>query len=115
MMKTTGAKKKSKTELESAFQREAKELIESMGGYTIKVHVSAYQSQGEPDLICCYKGRFVAFELKVDDNKPSALQLEKIEDIKRAGGIALPVYSINEIKETLYEISRIQQGGEPEG
>lgn len=114
-MKVTGIKKKSKSELEAAFQKEAIEIIESMGGYPIKVHVSAFQSQGEPDLVCCYKGRFVAFELKVDKNKPSTLQLEKIEDIKRAGGIALPVYSINEIKETLYEISRIQQGGEPEG
>ena len=113
-MKTTGAKTKSKSDLEATFQREAIELIESMGGYPIKIHVSAYQSQGEPDLVCCYKGRYVAFELKVDNNKPSKLQLEKIEDIKRAGGIALPVYSINEIKETLYEISRIQQGGEPQ-
>lgn len=113
-MKATGIKKKSKQDLESAFQRDAILEIEKMGGYVIKIHVSAYQSQGEPDLICCYKGRFVAFELKVKGNKPSALQLEKIEDIKRAGGIALPVYSINEIKETLYEISRIQQGGKPE-
>lgn len=113
-MKTIGIKKKSKSELEASFQKEAIELIESMGGKVTKVHVSAYQDQGEPDLICCYRGRYVAFELKIDGNKPSKLQLEKIEDIKRAGGIALPVYSINEIKETLYEISRIQQGGEPE-
>lgn len=110
-MRVTGTKKKSKSELEAAFQKEAKDLIESMGGYAIKVHVSAYQSQGEPDLVCCFLGRFVAFELKIDDNKPSALQQEKIEDIKRAGGIAKPVWSINEIKETLYEISRIQQDG----
>ena len=114
MMKTTGTKKKSKSELEAAFQKEAKELIEKLGGYVIKVHVSAYQSQGEPDLVCCYEGRFVAFELKIPGNKPSALQLEKMEDIKRAGGIALSAYSINEIKEQLYEISRVRQGGEPE-
>lgn len=114
-MRLTGNKKKSKSELESAFQKEAIETIESMGGYVIKIHVSAYQSQGEPDLVCCYRGRFIAFELKIDDNKPSALQLEKIKDIKRAGGIALPVWSINEIKEKLYELSRIQQGDKPEG
>lgn len=113
-MKTNGIKKKSKSELEAAFQKECKELVERMGGYVIKVHVSSFQSQGEPDLVCCYKGLFVAFELKIEGNKPSPLQLEKIEDIKRAGGIALPVYSINEIKETLYEISRLRQGGEPQ-
>ena len=106
----TGTKKKSKSELEAAFQKEAKELIESMGGYTIKIHVSAYQPQGDPDLVCCYLGRFVAFELKIDGNKPSALQEIKMSQIRLAGGIAKPVYTLKEIEETLYEIFRIQQG-----
>ncbi len=109
----TGTKKKSKSELEAAFQKDCKILIERMGGYVIKVHVSAFQSQGEPDLVCCYKGLFVAFELKIDGNKPSPLQNERMEDIRKAGGIAKPIYNINEIEETLYEISRIQQGDKP--
>lgn len=103
-----------KKQQESQFQKECKKLILSMGGYPIKIAASAYQATGDSDLICCYEGRFVAFELKVDNNKPSAIQLERIEAIKRAGGIAKPIYSINEIKETLYEISRIQQGNKPE-
>lgn len=96
---TTGTKKP-----ESDFQKKAEKLIESLGGYPIKVHVSAFQSQGEPDLVCCYKGRFVAFELKVDGNKTSELQDFKIAQIKKAGGIAIAVYSLEEIEEALYEI-----------
>ena len=99
---------KDKKEAESRFQKKAKELIESKGGYTIKIHVSAYQSEGEPDLVCCYKGKFVAFELKVDNNKPSKLQLEKIKEIQAAGGIAKAVWSLEEIEETLYEVCRVQ-------
>ena len=109
MMMRTGDKKQK----ESQFQKDCKRIIKEMGGYVIKIAASAYQSTGDSDLICCYKGRFIAFELKVEGNKPSALQLERIEDIKRAGGIAKPIYNIDEIKETLYEISRIQQGDKP--
>lgn len=95
--------------LESHFQAKAKKLIEAEGGYVIKIHVSAYQSQGEPDLVCCFLGLFIAFELKVDDNKPTALQTEKLKLIKKSGGIAKAVWSLDEIKETLYEVRRVQQ------
>ena len=101
-----------KDKAESEFQQQAKKLIESKGGYVIKVHVSAYQSQGEPDLVCCYLGRFVAFELKVDGNKTSKLQDYKIHKIERAGGIAKSVYTLKEIEEALYEIFRVQSGSE---
>ena len=98
---------------ESDFQSDAINLIKQMGGYVIKVHVASYESQGEPDLVCCYKGLFVAFELKVKKNKPTALQTFKIHQIQRAGGIAKAVWTLKEIEETLYEIFRIQSGGKP--
>ena len=104
----TGINKKK--ELESKFQKEAIKLIREMGGHTDKIHVSAFQSQGTSDLVCCYKGRYVAFELKVDNNKPSELQQIKMESVIRAGGIAKPVWTLKEIEETLYEIFRLQQG-----
>ena len=85
-----------------------------MGGYVIKIHVSAYESQGEPDLVCCYLGQFVAFELKVKGNKPTKLQKFKIEKIIQAGGVAKTVYSIEEIQEVLHEIFRVQHGSESE-
>ena len=102
--------KQSKSKLESSLQSKAIDYIRSQGGYVIKVHVSAYESQGEPDLICCYEGVFVAFELKIKGNKPSKLQELKIKQIKEAGGRAKAVYSLEEIQEELYEIHRLQQG-----
>lgn len=104
-------KNKSNKELESDFQEEAIKLIESLGGYVVKIHVSAYQGQGTSDLLCCYKGRFIAFELKVGKNKTSELQKFRIEQIRHAGGIAKGIYSLEEIEETLYEIQRFQSGG----
>ena len=81
----------------------------------LKTHVSSFQKQGEPDITCCYKGRYIAFELKRDKNsKTSKLQEYKMKLIRKAGGLAIRVDTINQVKEVLYEISRIQQGGKPE-
>lgn len=98
--------------LESDFQEKAIKLIRDKGGYVVKIHVSALQSQGEPDLMCCYLGRFICFELKIPGNKASELQKFKIKQITNAGGIAKAVYSLKEIEETLYEIQRLQSGGQ---
>lgn len=79
-----------------------------MGGYVVKTHVSAYQSQGEPDLTVCYNGKYVAFELKKDEQeKAKKLQEYKLKKIREAGGIAKVVSSLDEIKEVLYELSRV--------
>ena len=81
----------------------------------LKTHVSSFQKQGEPDITCCYKGRYIAFELKRDKNsKTSKLQEYKMKLIRKAGGLAIRVDNLNQVKEVLYEISRIQQGGKPE-
>ena len=99
---------------ESDFQSKAIKHIEQQGGYVVKVHVSSFQSQGTSDLLVCYMGRFIAFELKVDKNKASDLQIFKQKQVRKAGGIAKTVYTLKEIEETLYEIFRIQQGDKPD-
>lgn len=102
-MPKTGAKKH-----ESDFQAKVLEYLKTRGGYWTKVHVSAYQSQGEPDIIGCYMGAYVAFELKVDDNETSALQEFKLADITSNGGYACAPRTLEEIKEVLDDIYRVQ-------
>lgn len=84
------------TPLESAFQKKVLAYIESRGGYYIKIHVSSYQTEGEPDVVCCYKGRFCAFELK-QGSVLSDLQQIKLELIRESGGIAIEVRDIKQI------------------
>ena len=72
---------KRKTTLESAFQTKVIDYLHSIGAYVIKIHVSSYQLEGEPDIICCYKGRFYAFELK-QGAKLSELQKIKLNIIR---------------------------------
>ena len=57
-----------------------------------------FQRSGIPDIIGCYHGRFFALELKAEKGKPSELQLYNIKKINEAGGIALIVRSVNDVK-----------------
>ena len=100
--------------LERDLQPEIIEYLEKMGAYVLKTHVSSFQKQGEPDVTCCYMGRYIAFEIKRDEKeKARKLQEYKMKCIRKAGGIAMRVDNINQVEEVLYEISRIQQGSEP--
>ena len=49
--------------------------------------------RGTPDLLLCFRGWFVAWELKVGDNVPDPLQEYKLLCIQEAGGVARAVVS----------------------
>ncbi|MFI3162919.1 MAG: VRR-NUC domain-containing protein [Bacillota bacterium] len=66
-----------------------------------KEHGGQYGTAGIPDIIVCYKGRFIAFEVKVGTNKPTVLQAITIKKILKAGGYALVVRSIEEVREII--------------
>lgn len=87
-----------KITLESTFQNKVIDYLKSIGAYVIKIHVSSYQLEGEPDIVCCYKGKFYAFELK-QGSKLSELQKIKLELIRKSGGVAMELRSIEQLKE----------------
>lgn len=66
-----------------------------------KEHGGVYGTAGIPDIIVCYKGKFIGLECKAKGRKPTVLQQITINKINRAGGIAKVVYSLEEVKELL--------------
>lgn len=63
-----------------------------------KEHGGIYGTAGIPDIIVCYKGRFIAFEVKQPNKKPTLLQLQTIKEIIKCGGYAMRVESVAEVK-----------------
>ena len=98
---------------ETRFKDKVIKYLTERGAYVIKIHGGSLQKSGEPDIIACYKGWFLGFELKTDEGRPTKLQQYKVKQIQRAGGYAMVTSSLEEIKEVLHEISRLQSGGEP--
>jgi hypothetical protein len=73
---------------ESRFQSKVIKWFESIGGYVVNIWGGGYQRAGIPDLLICYKGRFVALELKTYMGKVHELQRYNISEIHNAGGFA---------------------------
>ena len=68
-----------------------------------KEHGGQYGTAGIPDIIVCYHGRFIALEAKVGKNVPTKLQSVTIEQIRKAGGTAAVVRSVEDVKVALAE------------
>lgn len=82
---------------ESALVAKIKTYLKSKGAYVEKIWGGGFQSAGIPDLIACYKGRFIGLEVKVGNNTPSEIQVAKINLIRKAGGIGMVVWSLQEV------------------
>lgn len=63
-----------------------------------KEHGGPYGCAGIPDIICCYKGRFIGLECKLPGGRLTELQKRAIEKINRAGGIACRVENVEDVK-----------------
>ena len=71
-----------------------------------KEHGGALGTSGIPDIICCYKGRFLGLEAKLPGGRLTALQKRALERINRAGGIARRVESVDDVKAIIAQTDR---------
>ena len=82
---------------ESTFQnRIIRKLKKKPECWYVKIWAGGFQKAGIPDLLICYKGHFIAVELKNEVGKPSELQLVNIDLISKAGGSAFILSPLNE-------------------
>ncbi|MGI5854871.1 MAG: VRR-NUC domain-containing protein [Candidatus Merdivicinus sp.] len=66
-----------------------------------KTHGGMYGTAGIPDIIACVDGRFYAFEVKQPGGKLTRLQKIALGKIQAAGGMAVKVISVEEVKRAL--------------
>jgi hypothetical protein len=70
---------------ESRLKRRVLEWLRTRGVWAVKIQQRVIR--GTPDLLVCWRGRFVAFELKTDDGRIDRLQLHTLDEISKAGGL----------------------------
>ena len=81
---------------EKNFENKIKAYLKEKGAWYIKYWGGGnFTKAGIPDLLICYKGKFIAVEVKAENGKPSELQLYHIRKIKEAGGKAFLLYPKN--------------------
>lgn len=64
-------------------------ILKDEGVYYFFPATGGYGRSGVPDIVCCINGYFFAIECKAGKNKPTLLQVNEIESIRRAGGVAV--------------------------
>ena len=80
---------------ESKVKKAVKIMLDAQGAYYFFPATGGYGRSGVPDIIVCYRGKFIAIECKAGDNVPTALQNRELERIYNMGGYALWVNEKN--------------------
>ena len=77
-----------------------KRYLASLGSdvFFWKEHGGPYGTSGVPDIICCYKGRFLGLEAKLPGGRLTELQKRALEKINRAGGIGRRVENVDDVR-----------------
>jgi len=70
--------------------------LQAKGAFVFKVHGSGMMMAGLPDLIVCYRGKFIGLEVKMPGNKASKVQALIHRKIVLAGGDVAVVYNVEE-------------------
>lgn len=86
---------------ETSLQERIQKLIEARGGYVNKNWGSMISKPGIADLTACYKGLYLALEVKVGDNKPTPAQGIHARKVDKALGITAAVWSTEEVEKIL--------------
>jgi len=92
---------------ESKVKKQVKKILDDLGAYHFSPMTAGFGRSGVPDIIACYKGKFIGIECKSGDNKPTLLQLRNIDDIKRNQGLAIVINEAN-IESLLALVKEIQ-------
>lgn len=86
---------------ETRLQQRIQKLIKRRGGYVNKNHGSMISEPGIADLTVCYRGIYLALEVKEGDNTPSAEQGIHARNVWKAGGICAVTWTIEEAETVL--------------
>ena len=80
---------------EAKVKKKVVDVIKKYGAYYFFPATGGYGRSGVPDIVCCYRGVFIAIECKAGTNKPTPLQEAEMGKIKKAQGFVLVVNETN--------------------
>ena len=100
---------------EKQTQRAVLEYLGGIGAVAVKFNnVGIFKSKtgawipprdlGVSDILACYKGKFIAIEIKSEGKKPTDWQLNFITRVNNAGGLAFWTDNIDQVIKTFEKL-----------
>ena len=80
---------------EAKVKKQVTDILKSFGAYYFTPVTGGFGRSGIPDIVACYRGRFIGIECKAGKGVPTALQLKNLQDIKDQGGVSVVVKEDN--------------------
>ena len=94
---------------EKKVKQKVVKLLKSRGCYWFYPVASGFGSAGVPDIVCCYKGKFIGVECKAPAaaNRVTALQQTNLTDIRNCGGYGIVVSGdLSELERILDDLEK---------
>ena len=93
---------------EARVKKEVKKQLDELGAFYFFPATGGYGRSGVPDVVGCYRGCFFAVECKAGKGKTTALQDLAINNIRKAGGVAIVVNETNvhEVMQWVRDLSK---------
>jgi|TARA_R100001129_G_C5302523_1_gene242926 Holliday junction resolvase len=94
---------------EKKVKQKVVKLLKSRGCYWFYPVASGFGSAGVPDIVCCYKGKFIGVECKAPAaaNRVTALQQKNLTDIRNCGGYGIVVSGdLSELERILDDLEK---------
>lgn len=89
---------------ESKIKRDIKDYLNSRGVFWSMVAGGAYSKVGDPDIVACADGKYVAIEAKTPIGRQSEWQKTRQREIEAAGGIYILARSVGDVRKIIEEI-----------
>lgn len=89
---------------EKNIENKIKSYLKSKGAYYFKHHGNQFSQVGVPDIIVCYKGRFIGIEVKNETGKTSPLQDINLKMINDNGGIGIVARKVEDVSKVIDNI-----------
>lgn len=93
---------------EARLSRSILTKLRERGAFAFKIHGGPLMMVGLPDIVACYRGRFVALETKMPQGKLHGRQAYVLASIERAGGVVSVPRSV---RDALAVLDAIDRGG----
>ena len=76
---------------EGKVKKQVKKILDDLGAYHFSPMTAGFGRSGVPDIIACYKGKFIGIECKSGKNEPTLLQKHNMKLINQSGGLSIVV------------------------
>ena len=76
---------------EGKVKKQVTTILKAHDAYYFSPVTGGFGRSGVPDIVVCYRGKFIGIECKAGKGQPTALQLKNLAQIRDQGGIALVV------------------------